>query len=144
MPSWPPFASVALICCLFCSFFLGGYYHSDRQTPALGVFHRVGERKALPQPRCASRGHDDAHGAFMTLPPYTCTSEGEVHQLGSSPKPWRLSLGARKRPRYKIHHRERWRQAMAAPLGYRLRGENPRGAKSQKKGVVRCKAVKHR
>jgi len=26
--------------------------------------------------------HDDAHGAFMTLPPYSRTREGEVHQLG--------------------------------------------------------------
>jgi hypothetical protein len=26
--------------------------------------------------------HDDAHGAFMTLPPYTRTREGETRQLG--------------------------------------------------------------
>ncbi|MFL5661431.1 MAG: hypothetical protein ACJ8BW_08755 [Ktedonobacteraceae bacterium] len=31
--------------------------------------------------------HDEAHDAFMTLPPYTRTSEGEARQLGSSPKP---------------------------------------------------------
>jgi hypothetical protein len=26
--------------------------------------------------------HDDAHGAFMTLPPYTRTRKGETRQLG--------------------------------------------------------------
>ena len=26
--------------------------------------------------------HDDAHGAFMTVPPYTRTREGETRQLG--------------------------------------------------------------
>jgi len=26
--------------------------------------------------------HDDVHDAFMTLPPYTRTSEDEVHSLG--------------------------------------------------------------
>src|SRR5260370_8890845 len=31
--------------------------------------------------------HDDAHGAFMTLPPYTRSREGEACQLGSGPKP---------------------------------------------------------
>jgi len=34
---------------------------------------------------CSTAGatlHDDAHGAFMTLPPYSRTREGEVHQLG--------------------------------------------------------------
>jgi hypothetical protein len=39
------------------------------------------------------KAHDDAHGAFMTLPPYTRTSEDEVHSLGSGPKPCRLGLG---------------------------------------------------
>jgi len=29
--------------------------------------------------------HDDAHGAFMTLAPYTGTREGEARQLGSGP-----------------------------------------------------------
>src|SRR5579859_6084766 len=40
--------------------------------------------------------HDDAHGAFMTLPPYTRTREGEVRQLGSGPKPCRLGFCVRK------------------------------------------------
>jgi len=34
--------------------------------------------------------HDEAHNAFMTLPAYTRTSEGKVHQLGSGPTPCRL------------------------------------------------------
>jgi hypothetical protein len=37
--------------------------------------------------------HDEAHNAFMTLPAYTKTSEGKVHQLGSGPTPCRLELG---------------------------------------------------
>src|SRR5260370_13131287 len=40
--------------------------------------------------------HDDAHGAFMTLPPYTSTREGEAPQLGSDPTPCRLGLCVRK------------------------------------------------
>ena len=35
---------------------------------------------------CGATAHDDGHGAvhdtFMTLPAYTRTSEGEVHELG--------------------------------------------------------------
>jgi NAD(P)-dependent dehydrogenase (short-subunit alcohol dehydrogenase family) len=31
---------------------------------------------------CGSAFHDDAHDAFMTLPPYTRTREGETRQLG--------------------------------------------------------------
>ncbi len=42
--------------------------------------------------------HDDAHGAFMTLPPYTSTREGEAPQLGSDPTPCRLGLCVRKYP----------------------------------------------
>jgi hypothetical protein len=29
--------------------------------------------------------HDDAHGAFITFPPYTRTREGEVHPSGEWP-----------------------------------------------------------
>jgi hypothetical protein len=32
--------------------------------------------------------HDDTHDAFMTLPAYTRTREGEACQLGSGPKPY--------------------------------------------------------
>jgi hypothetical protein len=31
--------------------------------------------------------HDDTHNAFMTLPLYTRTREGEAPQLGRGPKP---------------------------------------------------------
>ena len=57
MPSWPNFASVALICCSFCSFSLCGCYLSDVQAPALGAFRSLTQREALPQPRCAIRGN---------------------------------------------------------------------------------------
>ena len=40
--------------------------------PGLGAFWLM----------CGSAFHDDAHGAFMTLPPYTRTREGETRQLG--------------------------------------------------------------
>jgi len=36
--------------------------------------------------------HDAAHDAFMTLPPYTRTREGEAPQLGSGPTPCRQSF----------------------------------------------------
>src|SRR5258708_31571533 len=39
------------------------------------------------------------HDAFMTLPPYTSTREGETHQLGRGPIPARVGLGVRKCPR---------------------------------------------
>src|SRR5258708_3519936 len=45
---------------------------------------------------CGSAFQATAHDAFMTLPPYTSTREGEVHQLGSGPKPCRPGLGVRK------------------------------------------------
>jgi len=40
--------------------------------------------------------HDTAHDAFITLPAYTRTREGEVHPLSNGPKPCRLGLGVRK------------------------------------------------
>ena len=44
--------------------------------------------------------HVDVHGAapdaFMTLPAYTRTREGEVHPLGNGPEPCRRGLGVRK------------------------------------------------
>ena len=46
--------------------------------------------------------HDEAHDVFMTLPRHTRISEGEVHQLGSGPKPCRLSLGVRKCSHYPL------------------------------------------
>jgi hypothetical protein len=36
---------------------------------------------------CGSEFHDEAYDDFMTLPPYTRTSEGEACQLESDPKP---------------------------------------------------------
>ena len=40
--------------------------------PGLGAFWLI----------CGSAFHDDAHGAFMALPPYTRTREGETRQMG--------------------------------------------------------------
>ena len=40
--------------------------------PGLSAFWLIG----------GSAFHDEAHDAFMTLPPYTRTSEGETRQLG--------------------------------------------------------------
>src|SRR5258707_5096321 len=48
---------------------------------------------------CGSAFHDEAHGAFMTLPPYTRTREGETRQTGRGPQPCWLGLGVRKCPR---------------------------------------------
>ena len=36
--------------------------------------------------------HGAAHDAFMTLPVYSCTKEGEAPQLGSGPTPCRQSF----------------------------------------------------
>jgi hypothetical protein len=45
--------------------------------PSLGAFWHI----------CGSAFHDDAHGAFMTLPPYTRPREGETRQLGEVVRP---------------------------------------------------------
>jgi hypothetical protein len=71
--------------CIFFSY-LGETYH-------LVKTYGSGEEERR-QWHCHS--HDDAHGAFVTLSPYTNTKEDEVRQLGSSPKPCRLGLGVRK------------------------------------------------
>jgi hypothetical protein len=63
-----------------------GFGREVNVLPGLGAFWLIG----------GSAFHDEAHDAFMTLPPYTRIREGEVHQLGSGPKPCRLSLGVRK------------------------------------------------
>jgi hypothetical protein len=36
--------------------------------------------------------HDDAHCAFMTLPPYSRTSKDEVHHLSCGPQSCRVGL----------------------------------------------------
>jgi hypothetical protein len=45
---------------------------------------------------CGSAFHGVAHNAFMALPPYTRTREGETPQLGSGSTPCRLGFGVRK------------------------------------------------
>jgi hypothetical protein len=40
---------------------------------------------------CANH-HDAAHHAFMNLPPYTRTREGQARQLERGPKPCRVGL----------------------------------------------------
>src|SRR5258707_2992997 len=46
-------------------------------------------------------GHDDAHNAFMTLPLYTRTREGEAPQLRRGPTPCWLGLCVRKCPLFR-------------------------------------------
>ena len=41
---------------------------------------------------CGAIAHDDAHDAFMTLPPYTRSRESEARQLRSGPKPCRVGF----------------------------------------------------
>jgi len=43
-------------------------------------------------PKAPATAHDAAHGAFVTLPPYTSSREGEVSQLCSGPKLCREGL----------------------------------------------------
>ena len=54
--------------------------------PGLGAFsHRRGS--AL-----GATANFAVHDAFMTLPPYARTGEGQAPQLGSDPKPCRVGL----------------------------------------------------
>ena len=46
--------------------------------------------------------HDDTHCAFMTLPPYASTREGEARPLGSGPQPCQMGLGVRKCPQHSL------------------------------------------
>jgi antirestriction protein ArdC len=48
--------------------------------PGLGAFSHMGGSAFGATTHDAV--HDSPHDAFMTLPPYTRTSEGEVHELG--------------------------------------------------------------
>ena len=48
----------------------------DSNLPGLGAFSHLGGSAF------GATAHAVVHGAFMTLPPYTRTSEGEVHELG--------------------------------------------------------------
>jgi hypothetical protein len=52
--------------------------------------------------------HDDAHNAFMMLPSYTGSKEGEACQPANGRKPYRAGLGVKKcSPRYSnmlVHH----------------------------------------
>src|SRR5260221_8315259 len=53
-------------------------------------------------------GHDDAHNAFMTLPLYTRTREGEAPQLRRGPTPCWLGLCVRKCPLFRERERYGW------------------------------------
>ncbi len=48
----------------------------------LGSLPGLGALSHLGGTAFGTMAHADVHGAFMTLPPYTRTSEGEVHELG--------------------------------------------------------------
>jgi hypothetical protein len=62
---------------------------SDRNLPSGKNTQLRRERREVVAPATA---YDDAHDVFMTLPPYTSTKEGEVSQLGTSPKPCRVGI----------------------------------------------------
>src|SRR5258708_16523140 len=66
---------------------------------------------------CGSAFGATTHGAFMTLPPYPRTREGEARQLGSGPTPCRVGKCREEMPSSKYEgriehvghvHRERW------------------------------------
>ncbi len=62
---------------------------SDRNLPSgKNTQLRRGRRETV----AGATAHDDAHDVFMTLPPYTSTREGEASQLGTVPKPCRVSI----------------------------------------------------
>ncbi len=44
--------------------------------------------------------HDVAHDAFMTLPPYASTREGEAPHLGRGPKPCQGGPWSEEMPSY--------------------------------------------
>ena len=46
--------------------------------------------------KASQAGHDEAHCASMTLPPYTRNRVGEKRQLSGGPKPRRMGLCVRK------------------------------------------------
>jgi len=58
--------------------------------PGLGAFSHMGGSAF------GATAHAAVHDAFMTLPPYTRTSEGEVHELGLGVR--NCSHRARSRP----------------------------------------------
>ena len=69
-------------------------------SPAVALQRQGGTASAEAIPPAGATApvdiHGAAHGAFMTLPTYTRTREGEVPPLGNGPIPCRLGLGVRK------------------------------------------------
>jgi hypothetical protein len=65
---------------------------STGEVEACHVFFLPGAFLLISCSEFGATAHDDAHNAFMTLPPYTRTREGEAPQLGSGPKPCRQSF----------------------------------------------------
>ena len=77
----------------------GGYtLPSDYSLPPLALTLHEALLLLLSRSAYSSPGqrfshcHDEDHDAFMTLPSYTRTREGEVPHLGRGPKPCQLGL----------------------------------------------------
>ncbi len=70
----------------------------EQREGLVGVLPGLGAFLLISCSEFGATAHDDAHHAFMTLPPYTRTREGETRQLGRGPKPCRLDLCVRTCP----------------------------------------------
>src|SRR5258708_9517166 len=80
---------------------------------------------------CSGRFHD----AFMTLPAYTRTREGEVEQLGSGPHPAGLGLGV---SNGSLGEHKPLRQSEQETATWRERSRRKRNGTAARKKVLRC------
>src|SRR5216683_2373602 len=69
-----------------------GLLQNTRCVHRYTVYHQIHYFLPPLLLRVSATAHDAAHGAFMTLPPYNRTREGEVRQLDSGPKLCRVGL----------------------------------------------------
>src|SRR5260370_17091790 len=73
-------------------FSIPGLLQNTRCVHRYTVYHQIHYFLPPLLLRVSATAHDAAHCAFMTLPPYTRTREGEVRQLDSAPKLSRVGL----------------------------------------------------
>jgi hypothetical protein len=62
------------------------------RSPGWWVVFLLGASWLMCGSAFGATAHDDAHGAFMTLPPYTRSREGEVQPVVNRPFPLALSV----------------------------------------------------
>src|SRR6266446_7229463 len=67
----------------------------------VGVLHGLGNFWLISWSAFRTTAYGDAHNAFMMLPAYTRTREGEARQLGSGSKPGRPGVCVRKCPPFR-------------------------------------------